>query len=90
MGTPKWVPRGQAREKVKNSRAEEGPPYAGRRGVYRANARDCTAVPRLTSEEDASPHPTPHIAEDGLETQKPGLGWSCHVRSRALSPLGWL
>ena len=47
MWTPKWVPRGQAREKViKNSRAE-GPPYAGRRGVYRANARDCTAVPRL-------------------------------------------
>lgn len=48
MWTPKWVPRGQAREKViKNSRAEEGPPYAGRRGVYRANARDCTAVPRI-------------------------------------------
>lgn len=48
MWTPKWVPRGQAREKVvKNSRAEEGPPYAGRRGVYRANARDCTAVPRV-------------------------------------------
>lgn len=57
-----------------------------KRGVQgqRQGLHSCAQT--LTSEEDASPH----IAEDGLETQKPGLGWSCHVRSRALSPLGWL